>query len=76
MPQEWVAVKLYFNYNQYYAIFVGDNNKVCLRFNALLKFDIKYFHVEFAKTNGIVYLYMPNVKYWAKIFLAHHLPLT
>ena len=56
-------VKLIINYYHLYAIFVGDNNFVCLRFNALLKFNIKYFHVEFAKTNGTVYLYMPYVMY-------------
>ena len=76
MPQVWVAVKLYFNYEHYYAIFVGDNNIVCLRFNALLKFNIKYFHVEFAKTNGTVYVYMPNAMYWANTKFAHHLPLS
>ena len=75
MPQEWVAVKLYFNYNQYYAIFSGDTNIVCLRFNPLLKFNIKYFHVEFAKTNGTVYVYLPNVMHWANKKLAHILPL-
>ena len=76
MSQVWVAVKLYFNYNQYYAIFGGDTNKVCLRFNALSIFDIKYFHAEFAKTNGTVYVYMPHVMYWANKKWAHHLPLS
>ena len=41
-----------------------------------INFDIKYFQVVISKTNGTVYLYMPNVMYWANQKLAHYLPLT